>query len=675
MLPHDKLDWTLSRLERHLEGQPDDTAARTDLAVAALSRAWFHDGGEMWFNRALTEARRVLHHDPASARALVVAGAALAGLDRREPAARYLDEAVRAAPENPLARLALAELHLHRGERHQAVRELEFACREAPDAWEPHARLGLLLRGRAETLGHPPRVLERAQFHLVRAVELGPSAAWRPRLLLELALACLQTGRLSDAHKLLARLQDHADFRARARYHLGIVAMHMGKYKNAVLSLRQHLQSHGDNPHVHARIATCYLHLGEVTKAREACNRALALDPGHLDARWTLGCALLEEDRLEEAVRLFREILRDAPQHTPAFAELVRIRRDARDAGWLGQALRTEVDLFDRLPLEAEGPGGATVQPRAATRRRIRLLVAALTEVAEDPVSDLLDAVGLTTDEGLRAELWEAALEALGQQHAHQALRWLQDPGRWFGVDRGHEVLAVAPALPETALKRGLQLSEEDLQRAAVDRHGPARDVGTHRRRVESERDAARAWQALLLLALADRGSDTARSLLLRWTAEADEALATAARTGLALMGDDHALAALRRQAVPAGAGTAVDALTAALAPADDLGMPRPVSDDEDLTCATCGRRSGEVDHMMAGRDLAVCDRCLGTIARRRAELVTDDPTLRCALTGRGLVESRELYVFQGVPIAAEVVDRSLGLAEREAVDRFLAGW
>ena len=35
----------------------------------------------------------------------------------------------------------------------------------------------------------------------------------------------------------------------------------------AVLHLRQHLQEHGDNPHVHAKIAVCYLQLDEVRKA------------------------------------------------------------------------------------------------------------------------------------------------------------------------------------------------------------------------------------------------------------------------------------------------------------------------------------------------------------------------------------------------------------------------
>ncbi|MFK7929023.1 MAG: tetratricopeptide repeat protein [Myxococcota bacterium] len=675
LFPHDKLDWTISRLERHLDSQPDDIGARTEYAVASLSRAWFHDGGEVWHNQALTQARRVLHHDPGNARALVVAGLALTHLDRLEPASRYLDQAVRSEPEAATVHLALGELHLAQNERHQAVREFEFACRQAADSWEPHAQLGLLLRQRATELGHPPRVLERSQYHLVCALQLSPSQAWKPRLLMELSLACLQTGRLPDAHKLLTRLVDNPTYRAKARYHLGLVAMHMGKYKNAVLHLRQHLQEHGDSPHVHAKIALCYLQLGELRKAREACNHALALDPVHVDPRWTLGCTLLEEESTDEAIRLFKEILHDAPDHLPAFRELVRIRQMTGDGQWLLSALRAEVSHYDRMPLAAQSPSGEPIRPRESVRARIELIMAALAEVGDTPEDTLLESLALTTDEGLRARLWEFALDVLAQARAMEGVRWLSNPGRYFNADRGHEVVALAPALPEDALRRGLQLSEEDLQRAAVDRHGPANDVVTHRRRVEQERQQARAWQALILIGMAESGTESGRNLLLRWATEADPELAIAARAGLALTGDAHATDALRAQADQAGQSTSLARLLSHREPVEDRASYRPISDDEDRTCATCGRRTGEVEHMMVRDTTALCDRCLATVARRRQELSTDDPRVQGALTGKTLVEARAIYVYNGIAVAESVVEHSLGLAEREEVGRFLAGW
>src|SRR5690606_12174217 len=155
MLPHDKLDWTLSRLDQRLESAPDDAVARLEFATAALSRALFHDGGEVWFNTALTQARRLLQHDPSSTSAMTVAGLALVGLGRTEPAARYLDESLKLSQERPEVHLALGELHRHAGDRHQAVRELEIACRLAPTSWEAHALLGRLLGEHAAELGAP----------------------------------------------------------------------------------------------------------------------------------------------------------------------------------------------------------------------------------------------------------------------------------------------------------------------------------------------------------------------------------------------------------------------------------------------------------------------------------------------------------------------------------------
>jgi len=382
----------------------------------------------------------------------------------------------------------------------------------------------------------------------------------------------------------------------------------------------------------------------------------------------------LAAHRVDEAARLFKEILRDAPQHTPAFAELVRIRRDAGDGVWIGQALRAEVSLFDRLPVVAQdSQSDQVLQPRKSTRERVRLLILALHATSEDGVQRLLECLALTTDEGMRFELWEAALEQITRRHGRAAVAWTQNPGRHFSADRGHELLALSTVLPEAALSRALQLGEEDLQRAAVDRHGPASDVLTHRRRVETEREQARAWQALVLLAIADQGSESGRNLLVRWATEADEELADVARIGLVRMGDEHARSRLELKTRHTPSQRPLHILQSRIAPAEHTSRARPVSDDEDRTCATCGRRTAEVDHMMVGGSTAVCDRCMTTIARRRHELSTEDPRIRCALSGKSLVESRELYVYNGVPIAAEIVDQSLGLLEREDVDRFLA--
>ena len=60
MFPHQKLDWNLRRLEKLLKSSPDDAEVRLELGTLELSKAWFHDGGESWFNKALHNGKHVL---------------------------------------------------------------------------------------------------------------------------------------------------------------------------------------------------------------------------------------------------------------------------------------------------------------------------------------------------------------------------------------------------------------------------------------------------------------------------------------------------------------------------------------------------------------------------------------------------------------------------------------
>lgn len=683
MFPHDKLDWHISRLERQAEASPDDASTRLELARACLSRAWFHEGGEPWFNKALTQARRVAQADPGSAGALVVAGCALVGLERLEPASRHLDEALRLAPDRADVHLGLGALHLTEGERHQAVREFESACRLAPESWEAHWLLGRVLWERSQEVGAARRLIERSQFHTVRALQLGPSPALSPQLLHHLGVTCLHTGRFADAHKLFAELLEEERYRARAQYYLGLVNYQLGKYKNAVLYLRQHLRQTPDNPRVHARIGMCYLQLGEITKAREACNRALAIDPDDLQARWTLGCALLEEGREDDATRTFKEILAVAPHHGPAFTELVRIRSARRDLRWLTQALRAEVGQYDRLPPGPPTPprpgGGPAISPKDSVRERIEAVLRGL-DAHEEAVGHIIEAMDLTTDEALRFRLWEAALEHVATRRARRVEALLTQPATAFSAAAGREALALAAQLPEASLIRGLQLGEDDLRRAAVDRHGPAPDVTDHRRHVDHERREARAWQALLLLAIASRGNRSSRNLLLRWATEADADLGDAARAALALLGDEEAALALRRKARPSGGAHLVDMMLAQVRPPRSRFRPRAVTsrdaageEDRDAVCATCGRRPGEANHLLAGGNGALCDRCTTDVARQRAALQTDDPEIHCVLCDRSAIEARAVYVHRAVAVCSECLELSLGLLEREAIDGWLA--
>lgn len=669
MYPHKKLDWLIGRLESEMRDAPDDPAIRIRYGRSLLSKGLFHGGGEQYCAQALRQAQRVLRDDAVNGEALVLAGTALIGINRTEGARPYLDEALRLASERPDLHLAMGALFRVDGDRHRSILHLERACQLSPDSWEPHLYLGRTLAERATEIGNPRRMVERAQYHLVLALEQGLSQDLQPPVVRDLGRTCLLTGRYAEAEKLFLRLREHPRFRHRARQHLGQVAYALGKYKNAIHHLRGYLQDHPYDARAHATVAAAYLQLGELARAREACNQALLLDPDNIEARYTLGCTVLEEGDPQEAIRLFRVNLRTNPAHLHSYLEMARTRRMGQDARWLSQALHAEVRDFDRLP-----PPSRDADPPARTRERVAVLLDELRAVGPSSIRSILGAIPRTRHEGLQFQLWQAAVNLAASQAADDVALKLRDPGRYFSGELGYQAFAGAPYLPDPVLVKGLTIGAEDLKREAVNRHGPAPDVATHRANVDRTRHEARTYQALLLLAIARRRTRAGRNLLKRWSEEADDEMATVARIGLATYGDPEAVEQIRERARTRRASPTVERLLAWLAPPrDERVEPRKVGHGETAHCTACGRTASETDHLMAGGRAVLCDYCVQKVGRRREDLEADDQA-RCHLCARTAFESR-VFVYNGVQVCHHCLDLSLGLLERETVDAFLATW
>ena len=667
VLPHAKLDWTISKLEEKVSAQPDDLDARLELGRCLLTRGWMHGGGEPDCTAALGLARRVLQEDPTAVTALVVAGAALVGMERAEAAEKYLSQAYGADAERADLRLALGALEALRGDLGASVRHYEASCRMAPEAWETHLLLGRALMLLARQKAHQ-RLVERASYHLVRAMRLDPTPDQHPQILRDMGLCCMQTGRTKEAQRFFIRLRENPDHAAIAKFHLGQVAYESGKYNNAIQHFRAYLRDRPDDTNVLARMAMAWFQMEDFSKAREACNKALLVDPEHLEARYALGCTLLEEGDPAEATKVFRETLRDHPEHMPTYIEMVRTRRHTQDASWLIKALDAEVGTFDRLP-----PGGS-VDARSVTRKRIETILEELRDVGPSMLNPVLRAVDLTQDEGLRFQLWESACTMVLNAVADAAASRLREPAKHYGPGLGLEALSAAAVLPDPVLTSGLKLEESDLKKAAVDRHGPADDVSGHRENVTTERHRARAYQALLLLAIGVRRSTAGKALLARWAVDADSDLATAAWAGLAMYGEPIATAKLASLASDNGAGTQVDRLLSYVVPPTHSPAPRKVEKSESTRCSTCGRDSSEVGYLMSGSEAVICDRCVIQVGQHRRSLEAPEHSC-CSLCSKTAFEARGVYSYNGIEICSDCLDLSLGQLEREEVDRFLAAW
>ena len=667
ILPHAKLDWTISKLEETVLAEPENLDARLKLAQCRWSRGWMHDGGEVDCSAALQGARRVLQDDPTSVLALVVAGGALVSMGRAEAADKYLQQALAVEPNRSDLNLACGALALEMGDVGRAVRWFETACRAASDAWETHLLLGQSLMRLAKS-NDPRRPIERASYHFVRAMQLEPTPDQHPRLLRDMGVCCMLTGRTKEAQRFFIRLRENPDHAAIAKFHLGQVAYEAGKYNNAVQHFRAYLRERPDDCNVLARMAMAFFQMGDFNKARQACNQALLVDPGHLQARYALGCTLLEEGDTAEATKVFRAALSDHPEHMPSYVEMVRSRRHTQDSSWLVGALQTEVGTFDRLP-----PGGS-VDARGVTRQRIETILDELRDVGPSMLPTVLGSIDRTQDEGLRFQLWESACAMVLGAVADAASSRLRDPARHYGPGLGLEALSSAAVLPEPVLTAGLKLDEADLKKAAVDRHGPADDVAAHRNNIATERKRARAYQALLLLAIGVRRSTSGKSLLARWAVDADSDLAAAAWAGLAMYGEPIATAKLSATANGTGASHQVERFLSYVVPPTKTATPKKAASSDALHCSTCGRASAEVEYLMVGTNAAVCNHCVVEVGQHRQSLAADEHA-NCSLCGRTHFEARGMYSYNGVAICSECVDRSLGQLEREEVDRFLAAW
>lgn len=668
LLPHQKLDWSISTLEDRLLAHSDDVAARLELTRAILSRALYHGGGEAECNRALALARKAIRDDPGAIEPIVLAGLSLVGLERPDAALKYLEQAQRSEPDRADLRLAMGHLELLRKDLATALRHLEVACRNAPEAWETHHALGRALLSIAQHSGDNRRAIERAQYHLVRTLQLEPPPDQSAHLFKDMGLACMATGRYAEAQKFFIRLREHEKHATVARFHLGRVAYELGKYNNAIQHWRQYLRERPDDPEVLARMALAWFQLGDYSRARECCHQALMLEPGSKLARHALGCTLLEEGQTQEAIKVFREALKEHPDDMGAYVELARTRRMAGDVTWLVRALEAEVGQYDRLPR------GGDVDARRLTRERVKVVLDELRAVGPSTINPLLACIDRTQDEGLRFQLWEAASAMTVSAVADAAAGRLREPGKHYGPRFGAEVIACAAALPEPVLRAGLVLDEADLKRAAVERNPAAADVTAHRRNLEAERGKARAWQALLLVAVATRKTASGRDLLRQWGGAADADLAMAAWAGLAMLGEADATRKLRDRAGDRNATAAVERLVELATPRAAQSQPRRVSDGEQTRCTTCGRGPGDVAHLMSGSRAVVCDLCVVKIGTHRRTLkAAEDHT--CDLCSATQFEARGMYSYNGVAVCTGCLELSLGLLEREEVDRFLNTW
>lgn len=106
------------------------------------------------------------------------------------------------------------------------------------------------------------------------------------------ARAALRAGRTADAERGFRDLANRHPELGGAHANLGLILRNAGKHEASVAALERATKASPNQPVFFNQLGVSYRHGGKFTKAREAYETALALDPNYADAHLNLGVLL-----------------------------------------------------------------------------------------------------------------------------------------------------------------------------------------------------------------------------------------------------------------------------------------------------------------------------------------------------------------------------------------------
>jgi len=244
-----------------------------------------------------------------------------------------MEAVVAADPQNPFAHFALGHLAYRDGRLGRAAQA--FARGLELDPERPATRLpyGRLLREMGQ--------LEESERQLRIALEQTTPDDGRTRI--GLAETLTARGKTDEAARLVQEVLSRMPKDAEALAANARILIAQGRAAEAVPYLERAGEGRDVEPWI--ELGELYLGLGQVGRARESAERALARVPGHPWALAVAGQALIREQRREEGLAALRTALAHRPRRPDGWRSLAR----AFDAA--GQ--RREAELCRRQAAEA----------------------------------------------------------------------------------------------------------------------------------------------------------------------------------------------------------------------------------------------------------------------------------------------------------------------------------
>lgn len=269
-----------------------------DTQPVELAERLFEDGDVTGAQRLVTQA---LEEKPRDARALHLAARIERMAGRPEAALQRLEQALDIDHRHLPARLEMAALHRIAHDLEAARDELHLALHYHPENPEPHFHLGVVSRQRGDE--------RRAIECFTKALELDPSHA---AACTELGYIHLKNERYQEALEVLERAVELDPLSLSARNSLGYVYVKLEEYERAfdVYSrLCAKLPRSVLGPRIN--LGNSLDHTGRVDEAERVYNEILEYEPNHYGARWNRAHNLLARGEFERGWEEYRFRVQD----------------------------------------------------------------------------------------------------------------------------------------------------------------------------------------------------------------------------------------------------------------------------------------------------------------------------------------------------------------------------
>jgi len=283
----------------------------------------------------------VLTLQPGHPRALAGLAQALLKLNRTEEAGQRLEQARKAAPDDPVVMLAAARYEAFRGRGEAAMALYRQAAVQAPKDETPHRDMGDLLLNRLK------RPAEAVKAY-ARAIELAPQdGAAR----FGLAMALLATERKADALKSLAEAERLTPNDPNPAYMAGRVHASEKRFDAAIAAMGRALERAPAFVPALSDRADLQAEAGQPAAAVADYERLMKLQPNNPATQLKLGMLYQRTGRLDEARKAYLGALQRNDQLAVAYNNLAMMGlRHGKDEAQIEPWARKAVALGGTVP-------------------------------------------------------------------------------------------------------------------------------------------------------------------------------------------------------------------------------------------------------------------------------------------------------------------------------------